>query len=144
MTEGAWVPVAGVLAAGIVAAVLFFWRKGQPFADGDVFRASRLSSGNRFFPTQVLVTPASVVHYTPEVVGRKEHSIHMAHVASVSIDTNLFFSNVLIETTGGTTPVACHGHRKADAIRMKQLIEQYQTQYYRTAGTPSAAEVSRG
>ena len=144
VTEGAWVPVAGVLAAGIMAAVLFFWWKGQPFAEGAVFRASRLSSGNRFFPTQVLVTPASVVHYTPEVVGRKEHSIHMAHVASVSIDTNLFFSNVLIETTGGTTPVACHGHRKADAVRMKQLIEQYQTQYYRTAGTPSAAEVSRG
>ena len=92
----------------------------------------------------MLITPTAVVHYTPELVGRKEHSIHMAHVASVSIDTNLFFSNVLIETTGGTTPVACHGHRKADAVRMKQLIEQFQTQYYRSAGSPPAAEVSRG
>ena len=136
--------MAGVLAAGIIATVLFFFWKGRPFAPGDVFRASRWSSGNRFFPTQVLVSPTAVVHYTPEVVGRKEHSIHVAHVASVSIDTNLFFSNVLIETTGGTTPVACHGHRKADAIRMKQLIEQYQTQYYRTAHQPPAAEVSRG
>ena len=144
MDEGIWIPLGGVLAATVVAGVLFFWWKGQPFAEGAVFRASRLSSGNRFFPTQVLVTPTAVVHYTPELVGRKEHSIHVAHVASVSIDTNLLFSNVLIETTGGTTPVACHGHRKADAIRMKQLIEQYQTQYYRTAGTPSAAEVSRG
>ncbi len=144
MTEGVWIPLAGALAAAIVALVVFFWRKGQPFAEGDVFRASRWSRGNRLFPTQVSVTPTAVVHYTPELVGRKEHSIHMAHVASVSIDTNLFFSNVLIETTGGTTPVACHGHRKADAIRMKQLIEQYQTQYYRSAGAPPAAEVSRG
>ena len=144
MTEGVWIPLTVALAAAIVALVVFFWRKGQPFAEGDVFRASRWSRGNRLFPTQVAVTPTAVVHYTPELVGRKEHSIHMAHVASVSIDTNLFFSNVLIETTGGTTPVACHGHRQADAIRIKQLIEQYQTQYYRSAGAPPAAEVSRG
>ncbi len=144
MNEDVWIPLAGVLAATTVALILFFWWKGQPFAEGEVFRASRLSRGNRLFPTQVLITPTSVVHYTPELVGRKEHSIHVAHVASVSIDTNLFFSNVLIETTGGTTPVACHGHRKADAVRMKQLIEQYQTQYYRSAGSPPAAEVSRG
>jgi len=142
--EGAWVPIAGVLAAGIVAMVLFFWWKGRPFADGEVFRASRLSAGNRWFPTQVLITPTAVVHYTPELVGRKEHSIHLAHVASVSIDTNLFFSNVLIETTGGTTPVSCHGHRKADAVRMKQLIEQHQTQYYRSTGSAAAPEVPRG
>lgn len=111
--------------------LLFFWHKGRPFAKGDVFRASRLSRGNRWMPTQVLITPTSVVHYTPEVFGRREHSIHMAHVASVGIDTNLLFSDVLIETSGGTSPVKCHGHRKRDAVRMKALIEQYQTAYYR-------------
>jgi hypothetical protein len=129
--DGVWVPAAFVIAAIGVALVFFFWWKGQPFADGDVFRASRWSRGNRLYPTQVLITPTSVVHYTPEIVGRKEHSIHIAHVASVSIDTNLLFSNVIIETSGGATPVRCQGHSKADAVRMKQLIEQYQTQYYR-------------
>lgn len=149
MPDGVWVPVALVLTAiGVTMVFLLGW-KGQPFADGDVFRASRLSRGNRFFPTQVLITPSAVVHYTPEVVGRKEHSIHIAHVASVSIDTNLLFSNVIIETSGGATPVTCHGHRKADAVRMKQLIEQYQTQYYRSpegrAGAiRGGAEVARG
>ena len=145
MADGLWVPVAGVLAAIVVALMLFFWWKGQPFAEGDVFRASRLSRGNRYFPTQVLITPTSVVHYTPELFGRKEHSIHVVHVASVSIDTNLFFSDVIIETTGGQTAVTCHGHRKADAIRMKQLIEQYQTAIYRKhAGSGREVEVSRG
>jgi hypothetical protein len=134
VADEVWIPAAGVLAAIAVAFVLFFWWKGRLFAEGDVFRASRWSRGNRFYPTQVLITPTSVVHYTPELVGRKEHSIHIVHVASVSIDTNLFFSDVLIETSGGTTPVHCHGHRKADAVRMKQLIEQYQTDVYRAPG----------
>lgn len=110
--------------------VVFYWWKGRPFASGDVFRASRLSRGNFLLPTQVLITPTNVVHYTPETVGRKEHSIHIAHVSSVGIDTNLFFSNVIIETSGGSTPITCHGHRKRDAVRMKALIEQYQTVYY--------------
>jgi hypothetical protein len=54
----------------------------------------------------------------------------MAHVASVEIDTNLFFSNIVIETSGGSDPVRCHGHRKRDAIEMKRLINEYQSQYY--------------
>ena len=122
--------------ATIVFLVLFIvWRKGRPFVEGDVFRASRLSSGNRLFPTQVSISKTSVVHYTPEWFGRLEHSTHMAHVASVRIDTNLMFSDVYIETTGGANPIRCHGHRKADAVRMKQLIERYQTDYYRGNST---------
>lgn len=144
MDDRLWIPAAGVVAAIAVAVVLLLWWKGRPFAEGEVFRASRLSRGNRLFPTQVLITPTTVVHYTPELFGRKEHSIHIAHVSSVGIDTNLLFSNVLIETSGGTTPVQCHGHRKSDAIRMKQLIEQHQTQYYRAPAGGPPREVARG
>ena len=143
MYDGVWIPAAGVLAAIGIALVMFAWWKGRPFAEGDLFRASRLSQGNRLFPTQVLITPTSVVHYTPEIIGRKEHSIHIAHVASVSIDTNLLFSHVLIETSGGASSVRCQGHRKSDAVRMKQLIERYQTQYYRT-GAGRQSEAARG
>jgi hypothetical protein len=57
--------------------------------------------------------------------------MHISHVASVLIDRNLFFSDVLIESTGGTSPVRCHGHRKRDAVEMKRLIEAYQSEYYR-------------
>jgi hypothetical protein len=115
----------------LTAVVVWVWRKGRPFAPGDVFRASRVSAGNHLFPTQVLITPTSVVQYTPRWVGRQEETIHMAHIASVKIDTGFLLSNVLIETSGGVSSVACHGHRKGDANRMKQLIEGYQTDYYR-------------
>jgi len=76
------------------------------------------------------------VHFTPEFFGAREQSIHLAHVASVLIDRNLFFADVMIESSGGDSPVRCHGHRKADAVEMKRLIEAFQSDYYRTRGAP--------
>jgi hypothetical protein len=120
-------------AASVVILVIgvWVWLKGQPFMQGDVFRASRLSRGNRLFPTQVAITPTSVVQYTPRWIGKREETIHMAHIASVKIETGAMLSNVIIETSGGSDPIVCHGHRKRDAVRMKELIERYQTDYYR-------------
>ena len=134
-----WVVPTVVTALAIVGILAWIvWRKGRPFAAGDVFRASRLSAGNHLFPTQVLISPESVVQYTPRWIGRQEESIHLAHVASVKIDTKLVLSDVLIETTGGTDPIRCHGHRKGDAVKMKALIDRYQNEYYRGGGRPSA------
>jgi hypothetical protein len=110
--------------------------KGRPFASGNVFRASRWSRGNHLFPTQVAILPDSVVHHTPQWIGRREQSIHMAHVSSVEVDTNLFFSNVVIETSGGSEPVRCYGHRKRDAVEMKRLINKYQSDYYGRGSQP--------
>lgn len=126
-----WTAFAVVVFVMVVG--VWIWRKGRPFADGDVFRASRWSRGNRLLPTQVLITPTSVVQYTPRWIGKREETIHMAHVSSVKIETGLLLSNVLIETSGGSDPIRCHGHRKADAVRIKELIERYQTDHYRSA-----------
>jgi len=125
----AWLLGGLILAAGgILIAVIAL--RGRRVAGDHVFRASRWSRGNHAFPTQVAITPDSVVHHTPQWFGRREQSIHMAHVASVEVDTNLFFSNVVIETSGGSEPVRCHGHRKRDAVEMKRLINRFQSEYY--------------
>lgn len=130
------------IAAAVVALALIVWRKGRPFAPGDVFRASRLSRGNRLFPTQVLITPTNVVQFTPRWIGRHEESIHMAHISSVKIDTGALLSDVLIETSGGASPIRCHGHRKRDAVTMKTLIERHQNAYFQTApGRPVGPDV---
>ena len=126
--DALWLVVAALaVVTGLL--VLFLWYKGRPLPGPHVFRASRLSRGNLWFPTQVSVTPTAVVHYTPELFGGREHSMHISHVASVLIDRNLFFSDVLIESSGGTSPVRCHGHRKAHAVEVKRLIEQFQSDY---------------
>jgi hypothetical protein len=135
VTNESWIGLA-IGAAAVLIWVLIVWQKGRPFAPGDVFRASRFSGGNRLFPTQVLITPSTVVQYTPRWIGRHEESIHMAHIASVKINTRMLLSDVLIETSGGASPIRCHGHHKRDAVRMKTLIEQHQDAYYQSAARP--------
>ncbi len=127
-----WALAAGAAVAAIL--LVWIWLKGRRFVGGDVFRASRLSSGNHLFPTQVLITPTAVVQHTPRWFGKREETIHMAHIASVKIETGMMLSDLFIETSGGSDPIACHGHRKGDATRMQDLIDRYQTDYYRGGG----------
>jgi hypothetical protein len=138
-----WLWIAVALAAAVAVLVAFFWYKGRKMSGAHVFRASRLSRGNFLFPTQVAVNASSVVHYTPELFGGREQSMHLAHIASVLIDRNLFFADVMIESSGGASPVRCHGHRKADAVELKRVIEQYQSEYFRGHGTGPAAPQER-
>jgi hypothetical protein len=133
-TEQILILIAVVLALLLLGLVVIVYRKGRPFASGDVFRTSRLSKGNHLFPTQVLITRSSVVHHTPQWIGKFEHTIHIAHVASVRIDTHLVFSDVFIETSGGVSPISCYGHGKRDAVRIKELIEKYQSEYFQAPG----------
>jgi hypothetical protein len=137
--ETNWVLYAvGALALLALLVLAVSLAKNRRFHTGDVFVASRLSRGNRIFPTQVAVTPTSVIQFKPQWLGRQEHSIHISHVSSVNIDTGLLLSDVVIETSGGSEAIRCHGHHKGDAVRMKRLIEQYQTH---RAAAP-AAEVA--
>jgi len=135
-----WWSVA-ILVVALAIVVYWVWRKGRSFAPGQVFHASRLSRGNRLFPTQVLITPSSVVQYTAHWIGKQEESIHIAHISSVKINTGLMFSDVLIETSGGASPIVCHGHSKSDAVTMKTLIEQSQNAYFRAAAAGPNAPV---
>jgi len=127
-----WVLALGGLLLLVLLLVWIILSKGRKIPGAHVYRASRLSAGNRLFPSQVAVTDSSVTHYTPQWIGKLEKSIHISHVSSIKIDTNILFSDVFIETTGGHNPIACHGHSKGDAIEMKELIEEIQSKFYRT------------
>jgi len=122
--------IVAILVGLLILAVWIILRKSRRLPGEHVFKASRLSKGNRIFPAQVVITATGVNLHHAQWIGRLEESIHMAHVASVKIDTNLIFSNVLIETTGGHHPIVCYGHTKGDAVAMKHLIERFQTEHY--------------
>ncbi len=120
----------------VIAALLAFWvlRKGRVLAGPHVFRASRLSRDNRLFPAQVVITPTSLTLYKPQWIGKLEESIHMAHIASIKISTHMMLSDITIETSGGQEPVICHGHLKGDAVEMKRVLEQFQSDLYKSGG----------
>jgi hypothetical protein len=131
-----WVfAIAAAMVVLVLLLVVMTLRKGRLLPGEHVFRASRFSRGNRLLPAQVVVRPESITLHQPQWIGRLEESIHMSHVASIKIDTNLIFSDVFIETTGGRDPIICHGHTKGDAVEMKRVIEQFQSEHYR-AGMP--------
>jgi hypothetical protein len=90
------------------------------------FSASRLTEGNRIFPTRIEVSPDRVARIKPRLVGSTEESIAISNVASVQIATGLLFSDIRIDSTGGSNPIVSHGHTKGDARRIRELIEQYQ------------------
>ncbi|HWQ10851.1 MAG TPA: hypothetical protein VN436_17140 [Holophaga sp.] len=95
----------------------------------EIFKASRWTKGNHLFPTVIEVTDTAVVRRKRSWFERNEMSIHLQRVASVRIDTGVFWSDILIESTGGTDPLASHGHRKQDALRIKELLERAQSQH---------------
>ena len=95
----------------------------------ETFTASRWTQGNFFFPTKLVVSPQRVARVKSRLFGSNEESIAMSKVASVHIKTGVFWSEIVIESTGGTDPISSHGHRKADAQRIRDLIEGYQSQF---------------
>lgn len=93
---------------------------------GESFAASRWTKGNLFFPTEIVVTPQRVSRVRRSLFRRNEESIGIRQVASVHISTGMIWSDIRIESSGGTDPILSHGHRKADALRIRNLIEGYQ------------------
>ena len=98
----------------------------NPTASDETFSASRLTKGNLWFPTRIVVSPLRVSRVKRRLFGSNEESISISQVASVKISTGVFWSDILIESTGGTDPITSHGHRKADALRIRDLVESLQ------------------
>jgi hypothetical protein len=97
-----------------------------PAGSDETFTASRWTRGNLWFPTRIVVSPLRVSRVKRRLFGSNEESISISQVASVKISTGIFWSDILIESTGGTDPITSHGHRKADAVRIRDLVEGFQ------------------
>ena len=92
----------------------------------ETFQASRWTRGNFLFPTVIEVTDTAIIRRKRSWLSRDEISIALPKVASVHVKTNLIWADILIESSGGSDPLASHGHRKGDAQRIRELVETYQ------------------
>jgi hypothetical protein len=117
---------------------------------GERFVASRWTRGNHLFPTAVEVTSSAVIRRRRTLFTRSEEIIPLQRVASVRIETGLIWADLIIESTGGTDPILCHGHRKADARRIQELVTAAQVSHLPAAPDagptrtcPSCAETVR-
>ena len=93
----------------------------------EAFVASRLTSGNLLFPTQIVVAAHAVMRRKRSWLRVSEESIGLRSVASVNVTTGLLWSDIRIESTGGSGFIESHSHTKADARRIKELIETLQS-----------------
>ena len=92
----------------------------------ETFQASRWTRGNFLFPTIIEVTDKAVIRHKRSWFNKDEMSISISKVASVHIKTGMMYSDILIESSAGSDPLASHGHRKADAQRIRELVETAQ------------------
>jgi hypothetical protein len=104
--------------------------------DSEFFRASRWTRGNHLFPTVIEVTNRAVIRHKRSWLHKDLISISINKVASVHVKTGFLWSDILIESSGGSDPLASHGHSKGDAQRIRALVEEAQ-------GTQSGPEESK-
>jgi hypothetical protein len=90
------------------------------------FVASRWTSGNFLFPTRLLITDQSIVRRKRSWFSVREETVHARNIANVSVRTGMIWSDILIETSGGSDPLDSHGHTKADAREIQQRIQELQ------------------
>lgn len=131
--------LATFLIAGLIGYPLAL-RGGALFrTDAPVYIASRLAANNLLYPTQVAILPSQVIRHKAKLIGADQESINMAQIASIKISTNILWSNVIIESSGGQAPILCHGHLNRDAITIKTAIEQYQQEYFQQRAHPKVS-----
>lgn len=86
------------------------------------FTASRVSSGeNTVFPDKLEIDAVKVIYYKGTLIGYRSTVLALSHVASVHIESRIFFADVVIETVGGRRVVAT-GFTKSDARSIVSMI----------------------
>ena len=105
---------------------------GEGLTDGAIsmvektFQSSRWTSGNLFFPDALILADDGIVYRKGSLVGSTEEHINYSAIASFRISNGILFSNVTIETSGGSQPIFVNGLWKAAAKEIQETIRAFQ------------------
>lgn len=87
------------------------------------FTASRLSSGNKIFPTEIYLEATGITIKIPGLFKGETKQFDFNHIASVEIDTPLVGFSTISIFAGGTQMTAT-GFTKAEVKQIKEGIEK--------------------
>lgn len=88
----------------------------------EIFIASRLTAGNKVFPSQIIVDQDGVTLKIPGLFSGNEKTIPFTRISSVNTISPLIgYSTISIETTGEGS-IKAHGFTKSEVTRIKELI----------------------
>ena len=86
------------------------------------FTASRLSSDNKIFPSEIYLESTGITIKIPGLFSGETKHFDFNHIASVEIDTPLIgFSSITI--FAGGTQMSANGFTKAEVKQIKEGIE---------------------
>jgi len=88
----------------------------------ETFIASRLTAGNKIFPSIITIDQQGVTLKIPGLFSGNEKTVPYTRIASVDIICPFIgYSTISIETTGEGN-IKAHGYTKSAVVRMKELI----------------------
>ena len=92
-----------------------------------VYRSSRWSAGNLFFPDQLSLAGDGMHFRKGTLFGSQEEHINYRAVASLRIKNGIFLANLNIETSGGSQPIYINGLWKSDAREIEATVQAAQS-----------------
>jgi hypothetical protein len=91
-----------------------------------VYHASRLTTGNRIFPANITVDGNQIRYRKNRWFGSTEEAINCQHVSSVRATHGMIWSNLIIETSGGSQPIQINGLSRTAAESIEAAIREAQ------------------
>lgn len=91
-----------------------------------VYHASRLTTGNRIFPASITVDGNQIRYNKSRWFGSTEETINCQHVSSVRATHGMIWSNLTIETSGGSQPIQINGLSRTEAELIEAAIREAQ------------------
>jgi len=86
------------------------------------YTASRLTNGNRIFPSRIIIDDSSVTFKIPSLFSGNETTIPFTRISSVNIDSPFVGFSIIIIETNGEGQILAKGFTKSEVEEMKELI----------------------
>ena len=88
----------------------------------EIFIASRLTTGNKVFPSKIIIDDLGITLKIPGLFSGNEKTVPYTRISSVDIICPFIgYSTVIVETTG-EGHIKAHGFTKSEAKRIKELV----------------------